>query len=48
MTDKEYYEGLDKLFNEIMKQAGKLCFQDFALLNEVLMETSRRKESSQP
>lgn len=46
MKDLDYYTKLDCLLTEVMKQAGKLCFQDYAALNDVLMETTARLSES--
>ncbi len=43
MNNAEYYNGVDKLLNEFMKQIGKLVLQDYGLLNDVCMETTKRK-----
>ena len=43
MNDTEYYEKLDAVLSDVMKQAGGLVFQRYDYLNEVLMETARRK-----
>ncbi len=50
MNDIEFYRKLDALFTEdVMPQAAKMVFQDYARLNEILMETTRRlKESMRP
>lgn len=48
MNDLEYYTKLDGLFDEIMQQAGKLVFQNYGTLNEVLMETTKRLQAVYP
>lgn len=46
MKDSEYYNAVDEIMTEVMEQAGHLVFQDYALLNEMLIETSKRKKIS--
>jgi hypothetical protein len=48
MNDQEYYTKLDGLFDEIMRQASKLVFQNYGTLNEVLMETTKRLQAAHP
>ena len=46
MNDQDYYTQLDSIFDEIMSQAGKLVFQNYGHLNDVLMETTRRLQKA--
>lgn len=47
MNDNEFYNGLDKIFEDILPQAGKLCLQDIGLLNNVLIELRKRRTACQ-
>lgn len=42
MNDREYVAKVDALLNQLFPQLGK-CVVDVFLLNEVAMETTRRK-----
>lgn len=46
MSDKDFYEGIDKLLEQVIRQCGGIVL-DIGLLNEVAMELHRRQENLQ-
>jgi len=44
MTNKDYYQGVRKMLDTILRQAGKLCI-DIELLNNIGIETNKRLKS---
>ena len=43
MNDKEFYQKLDDIINELLKGIGNIVLEDYGKLNDVCMEISRRK-----
>lgn len=46
MTDKEFYNQLDEIIQELLPGVAHLCLSDYGKLNDVCMEITRRKKQS--
>lgn len=46
MNDKEFYQKLDEIINELLKGIGNIVLEDYGKLNDVCMEITRRKKQS--
>lgn len=46
MEDKEFYQKLDEIINELLKGIGYIVLEDYGKLNDVCLEITRRKKLS--